>query len=312
MRIISHAPYIRSTTDTLDFSDPPRIQLLQASKAIWIDDELDFDITVAGDTAVDALYKICEHVDVRELQVQGLHLVGGLDISYRLGEPGGPLESATLAVATLAVCSFPSMKLLHSISTPITIQEPYVPGYLSFREAGHFASLLEELVLQGHQLPQVLFVDGNGRLHERMAGSAVQVGLLTQIPTLGVAKDFHPPALNSGRSLLEYERSQKGMKEYARVTLQHRGDWYEIYGSDSEIAVGAVGAFSLIHSHMLHSSSSYHECRFRPSYPRLSKPRQGPVLCHPVIASHWKLRFSWSCFVVIQLVCQSRSVWRMR
>lgn len=63
---------------------------------------------------------------------------------------------------------------------------PYVPSFLSFREAEPLAALIQDLRAQDLPVPQVLFVDGNGRFHVRQAGSAVVVGLLAQLPTLGV------------------------------------------------------------------------------------------------------------------------------
>jgi deoxyinosine 3'endonuclease (endonuclease V) len=40
--------------------------------------------------------------------------------------------------------------------------------------------------------PQVIFVDGHGRWHEREAGLATALGVSVGIPTIGIGKAYHP------------------------------------------------------------------------------------------------------------------------
>lgn len=80
------------------------------------------------------------------------------------------------------------LQVLYTISKVVDLDgRPYIPGFLSFRETG-LAELILELVADpaGRATPQVLFVDGNGRLHPRQAGSAVAIGIKTGLPTIGV------------------------------------------------------------------------------------------------------------------------------
>jgi len=65
---------------------------------------------------------------------------------------------------------------------PLT--EPYVPGYLSFREGGPILAALAELSVT----PDVLLFDGSGRIHYRQAGLATHLGVVLDVPTVGVAK----------------------------------------------------------------------------------------------------------------------------
>lgn len=61
---------------------------------------------------------------------------------------------------------------------------PYIPGLLSFRE---IPVLLEALAqLQTH--PDVFFVDGQGIAHPRRMGIAAHLGLILDMPTVGVGK----------------------------------------------------------------------------------------------------------------------------
>ncbi|MFC7077445.1 endonuclease V [Haloarcula halophila] len=63
---------------------------------------------------------------------------------------------------------------------------PYIPGLLSFREGGAILAALERL----EHDPDVLLVDGSGRIHFREAGLATHVGVTVDVPTVGVAKNL--------------------------------------------------------------------------------------------------------------------------
>lgn len=64
------------------------------------------------------------------------------------------------------------------------LEEPYVPGYLSFREGGPIQAALEALSVD----PDLLLFDGSGRLHYRQAGLATHLGVVFDVPSIGVAK----------------------------------------------------------------------------------------------------------------------------
>ncbi len=61
---------------------------------------------------------------------------------------------------------------------------PYIPGLLAFREGPPIVDTLVRVRTE----PDVWLVDGNGRLHPRLAGLATHVGVVCDIPTVGVAK----------------------------------------------------------------------------------------------------------------------------
>jgi len=63
---------------------------------------------------------------------------------------------------------------------------PYIPGLLSFREGGAILSAFERLETD----PDVVLVDGSGRIHFREAGLATHVGVTLDVPTVGVAKSL--------------------------------------------------------------------------------------------------------------------------
>lgn len=116
--------------------------------------------------------------------VNPLNLIGGLDLSYMKGDNKRPV-----AVAALVVCAFPSLEVVYQAVREVKVDEPYLSGFLSFREVPHFLALLNDLKEAKPELvPQLLIVDGNGLLHQKGFGLACHLGVLANLPTIGVAK----------------------------------------------------------------------------------------------------------------------------
>ena len=61
---------------------------------------------------------------------------------------------------------------------------PYVPGLLSFRETPAILDALEQL----QSLPDLVLCDGQGLAHPRRFGLASHLGVLLDLPSVGVAK----------------------------------------------------------------------------------------------------------------------------
>lgn len=95
---------------------------------------------------------------------------------------------------------------------------PYVPTYLAFREIPIMGPLMD-LVDDG----TILMYDGNGVLHPEGFGIASQVGVVFDVPTIGVAK-----------SLLCGEISRVSSKRAAKIALNGRLVGHALRGGQSE------------------------------------------------------------------------------
>lgn len=68
-------------------------------------------------------------------------------------------------------------------------EQPYIPGFLAFREVPILYVLFERLKQKRPDLwPQLVLVDGNGILHQNQCGLACHLGVLIDLPTVGVGK----------------------------------------------------------------------------------------------------------------------------
>ncbi len=105
--------------------------------------------------------------------------VGAVDVSYRNGH----------AFAAYVLWDVSARKLLWSVTAVRPEQFPYIPGYLAFRELPVLTDVLRVARRSGH-LADVVLVDGNGRLHQRHVGVASHVGVLNDVPTIGVGKSL--------------------------------------------------------------------------------------------------------------------------
>lgn len=63
---------------------------------------------------------------------------------------------------------------------------PYIPGLLSFREGGPILDAFENLDCE----PDLVLFDGSGRIHFRQAGIATHMGVVLDVPAVGVAKSL--------------------------------------------------------------------------------------------------------------------------
>ena len=105
-----------------------------------------------------------------------IHSVAGVDV--------GPTDRRQLARAAVSLLSFPELTPVAEAVARRKARFPYVPGYLSFREIPAVLAALSKLPC----LPDVILCDGQGTAHPRRFGIACHLGVLIDLPTIGVGK----------------------------------------------------------------------------------------------------------------------------
>ena len=102
--------------------------------------------------------------------------VAGIDIGFE--------GDAAVTRAAAVVLSYPQLEVVETAIARLPTRFPYVPGLLSFRECPAALAALSRLTTSA----DVLVCDGHGYAHPRRFGLACHLGLLSGMPSVGVAK----------------------------------------------------------------------------------------------------------------------------
>src|SRR4030043_230297 len=102
--------------------------------------------------------------------------IAGVDISAP--------DSNGAARAAVVILEYPELQIVEIKLAEDTLNFPYIPGLLSFREAPLILAACRKLSIN----PDIILVDGQGIAHPRRIGIASHLGLLLDIPTIGCAK----------------------------------------------------------------------------------------------------------------------------
>ncbi|CAO3614731.1 unnamed protein product [Cunninghamella blakesleeana] len=130
--------------------------------------------------------------------------------------------------------TFPTLEVVYTEFLETRLYLPYIAGFLAFREVEPLHTLLEQLKSNQPEIyPQVLFVDGNGRLHPRTCGIACHLGVVADIPTIGIGKNFL--VINDGPELQMHY-----VKKESKKNLHKKGDVHYLKGQSGIIYGGAV------------------------------------------------------------------------
>jgi deoxyribonuclease V len=132
------------------------MQLDVAAAASWADD-LSFDV---------------EDVGLAEWAPDDAPLVAGVDQAF--------LDDRAVSVVVV----LRGGRVIERAAAVTDLDVPYVPGLLSFREGNPILAAFEEL----DATPDLVVFDGSGRIHFRQAGLATHLGVVLDVPSVGVAK----------------------------------------------------------------------------------------------------------------------------
>ena len=105
-----------------------------------------------------------------------LRWIAGLDVAYAVDD--------SQVAGAVTVLDAETLEVVETSTALRPVDFPYVPGLLAFREIPALLDALEGL----SRVPDVLVCDGYGLAHPRRFGLACHLGVLTDLPTFGVAK----------------------------------------------------------------------------------------------------------------------------
>ena len=120
---------------------------------------------------------------------RSLQTMGGVDVSY----------SGDRGFVALVVLRSSDLAVVEEVRVARDADFPYIPTYLAYREF----PLIEAAFRRLREPPDVLLVDGHGRLHPARCGIACMVGVKLGVPTIGVAKNPLVGTMSRGPSVGE-------------------------------------------------------------------------------------------------------------
>lgn len=173
---------------------------------------------------------------IEDSLVGEIQYIGGVDISF-------VKDSQTDACVCFVVLDYNNIeRIVHQQYRMVKLTQPYIPGFLAFRECDHILVLLDELRNQQPELlPQVILVDGNGILHPRGCGLASHLGVVADIPTIGVAKNFLWI-----EDLKAFGR--ESLRKIAVEKLQTAGSYFALQGESGKIYGACLRATEEAHN----------------------------------------------------------------
>jgi deoxyribonuclease V len=145
--------------------------------------------------------KLAKKVVVKD-EFDEIKLVGGVDQAFKDNE----------VISAVVVCDYKTMKVIERQYSVVKTNVPYIPSYLSYREAPAIIEAVNKL----ENKPDILLIDGHGIAHPRKIGLASHVGLSLDIPTIGIAKALLVGEVKEGRIIIE--ESTRG---YTLTTKEH-------------------------------------------------------------------------------------------
>ncbi|MGB9808002.1 MAG: deoxyribonuclease V [Thermosulfidibacteraceae bacterium] len=130
-----------------------------------------------------------------------IEYIGGVDLAFS--------GDRRFAFVTIVVIKFPDLEVVEVVKEKDNVKFPYIPGFLAFRELPPILKALRRVRTK----IDLMMVDGHGIAHPRRLGIASHLGVVKNIPTIGVAKSilvgkFETPDDRKGSYSYIYDRDE--------------------------------------------------------------------------------------------------------
>lgn len=135
----------------------------------------------------------------RTIDIGEIRHVAGADAAY----DGGSVYAA------IVVLTFPGLEVVEKTCAVCRVPFPYIPGLFSFREGPAILEAFGTLTTD----PDLIFIHGHGYAHPRRFGIASHIGVVLDVPSIGVARHLLTgtavsPATGRGSSEPVWEKSE--------------------------------------------------------------------------------------------------------
>jgi deoxyribonuclease V len=110
----------------------------------------------------------------RTIDTGRIRYIAGADAAY----------ADDMIYAAVVVLTFPGLEVVEKTCTARKVPFPYIPGLLSFREGPALLDAFDRLAT----VPDLIFINGHGYAHPKRFGIASHVGLILDIPSVGIAQ----------------------------------------------------------------------------------------------------------------------------
>lgn len=158
---------------------------------------------VAIDEATQIQLALVEKLNLGKITT-AIRIIAGADVAYASDEKIG--------FAAVTIFKYPAMEMIEQTQAMGEASFPYVPGYLTFREAPILLDAFEKTTI----VPDLVLIDGQGIAHPRRMGIAAHLGIILDLPTIGCAKSklcgqfIEPSPAKGSWSELIYQDRQIG------------------------------------------------------------------------------------------------------
>ncbi|MGB6198663.1 MAG: deoxyribonuclease V [Candidatus Acidiferrales bacterium] len=170
--------------------------------------------------ARDLQLKLRSRVELKD-RLPRIRTVAGADVALELPERRSWETGTGRAIAGVVLYRYPEMEEIERVHAIRPLRFPYVPGLLSFRELPALLAAFCRL----KSAPDLIFADGQGYAHPRRMGLASHLGVLLDLPTIGVAKSrlvghHNEPPVRAGRWTPLLDQSPEGGEERIGAVLR--------------------------------------------------------------------------------------------
>jgi deoxyribonuclease V len=167
------------------------------------------------DNAIKFQEQLAKKIITRDDFNREIDYVCGVDVSYK----------KEIAHCSAAIVKKNTLEVIEVVESKSNVKYPYIPGLFILRELNPIRHTIKML-----KNPfQLLLVDGHGILHPRRCGLACHIGVITDNPTIGVAKSLlcgsiQPDGfVKHNEDVLGYAINREGnLKKMIYVSIGHK------------------------------------------------------------------------------------------